>query len=187
MNIVWPSFEANGICLDSKEEALDTKTRVIFEDIDRPNVKSGDITKITFSEDGDSLRFRGMRIAKHLRGLGIGTGLIEYFVENALDSGYQIGQTNTIHKPIIALTLSKAGFVPVSKECMAEILPRPYGQSVGAPKLTIVSGEIPEGAGADLPGGGALYEEVSSKESLRFPINSPEKTVALHTPYMLDA
>lgn len=94
--------------------------------------------------------------------------------------------TGVIHKPIVALTLVRAGLEPLSKNMLVEILPR-SAENPGladVPKIQIIRNTIAKAQNVDGSAGGKFYVTVDPAVVARkYPFSTAQMVVALHTRY----
>jgi hypothetical protein len=145
-----------------------------------------DNTRIGYRVFGSEAMFLGMMVQKELRGSGFGELMIRHFFDGNIEQDAAPCETGMIHKPLIALSLSRAGLTPASRDFEAEILPRSSYEDTHVPKIHVLS----EAACADCvvdctPTGGKFYEVVDPAEVRRaYPLGTDDMVVALHTRYV---
>ncbi|MGB4759096.1 MAG: hypothetical protein WBP26_03480 [Candidatus Saccharimonadales bacterium] len=144
-----------------------------------------DVTRIGYRVWDDGTMLLGMCVAKRLRGMGVGVDMVHYFSEHAAKYEAPLTETATIHKPLVALTLKRCGFEPVSYATMAEILPRSAYDTSVVPKIYMPLDSTKNTAVVRESDCGPFYEAVPEAEVIaNYPINDPSMVVALHTRYL---
>ncbi|MES2134788.1 MAG: hypothetical protein V4449_00925 [Patescibacteria group bacterium] len=147
------------------------------------NRRGRDVTHITYRIFGDEATLLGLTVPQHYAGRSLGKRLAEYFENFSQNHGLRFRSTGKINKPLIALSLIRAGFQPVSKNILVEILPRSTSDTSRIPNVHVLKNK----QSAKLvtsSHGGDFYRVVPESEVLRkYPINTPDKTVAVQTRY----
>lgn len=152
----------------------------------KPQEAFGGTTRITYRHAAGRGVLLGMYLTGELTGSGITPDLLRYFIDSIEPTeGVPFVGTGKIHKPVVALSLKNAGLQPVSERCIAEILPRAASDNSQIPKITIVASDLPAQEMVSGSGPNTFYEIVDPAEvRFSYPINDPNKTVALHTQYI---
>lgn len=128
--------------------------------------------------------FLGMNIKRTMRGRALGRRMAEYFFNDQMGEGLRLTETATIHKPLVALTLSRVGLMSLREDCRVEILPVSKYDLSGIPKIAVVNDCAPPELHVDRSDAGRFYDIVSPAEMFaRYPLASPGPIVALHTRY----
>ncbi|CAN5186005.1 hypothetical protein BH09PAT3_BH09PAT3_4860 [soil metagenome] len=145
---------------------------------------NGDVTRVGYRNWDGHVQFLGMAVERSLRGGRIGQRLLGYFLDKAEQHEGTFVGTGNIHKPLIALTLARAGFQPATENFIAEILPKSSFDASDIPKVRIVHQATACDDIITHSPGGRFYDIVPDSVAMRYPINSPDMTVALHTDYV---
>ncbi len=187
----WEPFFADGTQLTANAyEHWDGRRHVYFlpqGDSLQGRESSHNVTRIAYRRWDEGTQFLGMVVAKGLRGNGLGVKLLQYFIEASRQHEGSLLGTGLIHKPLIALTLQRAGLQPESQDFMVEILPRSSADSSGLPKVQVLQQGPYNGDVLDRSRGGRFYDVIPPDEVVRcYPINDPDLVVALHTRYLVE-
>jgi len=184
----WEPLVVNEACLRTfLFQHEDGRRHLYFTDPEteitgRENTR--DVTRLGYRQWDDGVMFLGMSVARRLRGNQLGVSLVNFFRNSMEQRGIPITRTGNIYKPIIALTLSRAGFMPISRDVLVEILPKPAGDESEIPKVNLVSTLIPPTELVDRSESGMFFDIVPPDVVEKsYPITGPEMTVAIHTPY----
>jgi hypothetical protein len=146
--------------------------------------QSRDVNKIGYRVWPDGIQFLGMSVAYALRGAKMGQRLLEYFMGSVeQNEGQAVVGTGIIHKPLIALTLTRASFEPVTDEFQVEILPKSIYDHSDVPKVCLKSQQPIGSCLINSSHGQRFFELVDPDTALCYPINAPEMTVAINTRY----
>lgn len=181
-----PPLETSSLELSAElHQHDDGRMHIYFADETIAPYLCYDYTRVGYREFDHESMMLGLRVASGLRGRDLGISMVEYLQEHIADCGQGFMGTGYIYKPLVALTLKRAGLEPVSDEVLVEILPWAKGDDTGTPKIQVLKNESEqELSGLARPSGGQFYEVVPQEEVVaRYPINSPEMIVALHTKY----
>lgn len=147
---------------------------------------SRNVTRIAYRTwPGSGAMFLGMSAEESLRGSGLAVKLVDFFRNAVEERDAPLTSTGKINKPLVALTLTRAGFEPVADEVLVEILPKSKHEDSEVPRVHFVKG-CPNSAGVmDSSGGGRFFDVVEAARVVSsYPINSPEMTVAINTCYL---
>lgn len=179
-----PALTADGIELDAElHKHHDGRLHVYFARAGE-DVSSYDYTRIGYRDFDDESMLLGLRVASNLRGRDLGQSMVKYLQDRVEERGQTFIGTGMIYKPLVALTLKRAGMQPLSQDVMVEILPWSKADTTGTPKVQVIRNEDGLELTGQRPSGGHFYEVIPSEQVVaKYPINSPEMIVALHTRY----
>lgn len=185
----WEPLDINGQKLTPQAfEHTDGRRHLYFlgegETIGKRGLSSN-INRIGYRTWDDGTMILGLCVSRELRGRSAGTAMVRYFADNAPRYEVPLSETAVIHKPLVALTLSRCGFQPEPGGVMAEILPLSIYDNPDVPKIGILPNQSCNNETVDQSKSGAFYELVTPGEiALRYPINNPSMVVSLHTSYL---
>ena len=184
----WPRLDAGPSRLRSRAYERPDGMRYLYFapsfDTAIPPSAFGPTTRVAYRSHEGSAIFLGMFIRREDRGQRLGEKLITHFIENVESTdGHFIG-TGVIHKPVIALSLGRVGLEPLSTAFMADILPKAASDQSDIPKIEILRNDLAPEEVVSGSGSNSFYTVVPPAEAARYPINAPNMTVALHTPYV---
>lgn len=152
------------------------------EDSDRVN---HDYTRVGYRDFDEYTMLLGLKVATSLRGRGLGQNIVQYFLDQTAERGQEFDGTGIIVKPLIALTLVRAGLKPLSDDVLVEILPWRKNDTSEEPKVHVLQNDQGIELNGDRPSGGKFFTVVSPEERVsKYPMSSPEMLVALHTQYV---
>lgn len=162
----------------------DGRLHVYFADEHLAPYVSYDYTRVGFRDFDEGRMLLGLRVASGLRGRDLGESIVTY-LQDITEEGQNFMGTGYIYKPLVALTLKRAGMQPLSEDVMVEILPWRKSEDSGTPRVQVTRNNTgQELSGMNKPHGGMFYEVVPHEQALaQYPMNSPEMVVALHTTY----
>ncbi len=172
-----------------REELKDGRIHLYFtpsldalKGVDR---RGRETTRVGYRVYGNEAILLGLMVPPSMAGHHMGEALIKYFVERLDKEGLTFIGTGKINKPMIAQTLVRAGFEPVSRNVLVEILPKRASDESRVPNVQVVKNEqkakLVTGAS-----GGPFYRVISPEEALRvYPISGPDTIVAIQTRYIL--
>lgn len=143
---------------------------------------SGDTTRLSFlSFNEERALFIGMAIRKTLRGSNLGHDMFDYFRDYMKKEDLGFIGTGKIHKPLIALLLTRQGLEPRSDACMAEVLTTSQVRSP-VPWVRFLRNDLPPEQIVAGSCHGPFYEVALPEAVATLPVNE-EHVVALHTSY----
>jgi GNAT superfamily N-acetyltransferase len=175
-----------------KEYLSDGRWRLYFvesseEESFVPLRKNRGVTSVGYRIFGEhDAMLLGFKVSEKYSGRGLGKKLVNYFLEFVKKEKLTFRGTGDINKPMIALTLSRMGFEPASRDVLVEILPRSMSTpSERVPNVQVLRNEENKKliTGSE---GGLFYRKISPEEVLKkYPISSPDMIVAVQTHYFL--
>jgi hypothetical protein len=190
----WPSFEFENMRFSAEAHAFakkDERRDVFFtrpQDRElvqrRPN--DDEVTKLSYmAQEGQGRAlFIGMSVATAMRRAGVGRRLFDYFAENVgRAEGLDFVGTGTMNKPVIALIVSRAGLMPKSMDCVAEIMPSELAADPQVPVVRFLNQTLPPSDRKDSSVYQPFYEIAASGAFEQIPVD-PAKVVPLHTGYI---
>lgn len=151
-----------------------------------PNRHGGDIARLRYRVLGKEAVFGGILVPTKLAGHNLGVEMIKYFAQFVERRGLDFFRTGTIRKPMIALSLARADFVPVSRDLLVEILPRSQRSLSRIPNIHVIENRESRALTSGSQDGDDNFFRVISKEEVlrKYPINAPENIVAICTRYI---
>ena len=162
----------------------DGRMHIYFADEAQVPYLSYDYTRIGYRDFHDETMMLGLRVASSLRGRDLGQLMVGYLQERVEERHQIFMGTGYIYKPLIALTLKRAGMEPLSEDVLVEILPLSKFVDSRVPKVQVLKNKSGQELRGARPSGGQFYEVVPNEEVVaKYPINSPEMVVALNTRY----
>lgn len=147
-----------------------TTPRVIYRKIPRPGKSMETV-------------YLGQSTPDSMRGAGIGREMLRWFVNHEDAQGTPVTRTGQVNKPVIALLLRNAGFIPDSVSAVAEIVssaqsPRPV------PTIRWIRLDDPGAVRHDQSPTEAFYTVKPGSSTYGIgKIRDERKVVALHTTY----
>ncbi len=122
-----------------------------------------------------------MSVNTGMRRAGIGRHLFDYFLEHiGEEEGVNFVGTGKLHKPGIALIARKAGLVPKSIDCIAEVMPPELALDPDIPLVRILSADLPASDMKSSSSRSVFYETADPGLFEGVPVN-PDRLIALHT------
>jgi len=143
-----------------------------------------EITRVGYRVFGDEAVLLGIVVPSKYAGKNLGKEIIDYFIQFIEKNGLKFVGTGQINKPMIAQALVRAGFEPVSKNVLVEILPRPSDNVSRVPEVQVLANEQ---SAKLITGshGGDFYRVIPPEEVLKkYPITTDESIVAIQTRYV---
>jgi len=146
-----------------------------------------DATRIVYREVGSQVRLLGLSVEKRMRGVGLGQLLLDHFLENVeSETGMPCRRTGRVNKPVMAMTLQRAGFKPASTNILAAVLPKSESGDPDVPRVQIVRNRL--GVGRLITQSPqrhwTFYEVVPDEEAIQETLGGQRQVlVALHTHY----
>lgn len=147
--------------------------------------RSRDVARIGYRVFGDEVVLLGMAVPFHFAGRDMGRAMVDHLIRYVESEGLKFMGSGKINKPMIAQALVRAGFEPVSRNVLVEILPRSKYDSSRVPNVQVIDNRQSARLISRSDGGDFFRvippEEVASK----FPIGGGENVVAIQTRYIL--
>ncbi|HZL08284.1 MAG TPA: hypothetical protein VFC50_03760 [Candidatus Dormibacteraeota bacterium] len=154
----------------------------------QPPPSDADVTRIVYRKLAGEAVLLGVSVESRLKGAGLGKTLVDHFMEHVEDeTGLPCFRTGRVNKPVMALTLQRAGFQPTNMNVLAAILPRSELSDPDIPRVQIVRNRL--GVGRLVTRSPrrhwTFYKIVSDEEAREetLGVHSP-LLVALHTRYV---
>lgn len=166
---------------------LGTKRNVYFtEPFENPSfyrLPGSDITRFSYLViEEERALLLGMYVSHRLRRSGLGGKLLRFFEEHAEAEGLRVVGTARIHKPVLAVALQAAGYIPKSRELEAEVFD-PLATDAHAPPLVRFVDEVRAAGHPGIQASTDLGTPFYTLAPPDFKPGEPGKVVALHTGY----